>query len=267
MLKSRRQHARRVDKSLIKTATEIEIMREAGKIARHVCIMAKETVTPGMTTGQLEDLAEEYITQHGATSPCLGYTPAGHPPYPAWTCISVNEEIVHGIPGQKVIQSGDIVTMDCCVQLKGFVADTALTFAVGTVRQDVDRLLKVTEEALQIGISNALPGNTTGDVGWSIQKYAESNGYSVVRELHGHGVGRSMHESALDVPNYGRPGTGTLLETGMTFAIEPMVNMGRKDIRTLRDGWTIVTADGKISAHFEHTIAIGERNALILTRD
>src|SRR5579875_767991 len=250
----------------LKTPEEIERIRAAGKLARKVIDVVREAAEPGMTTGELEEIAIRIITEQGGRSPCLGYAPPGHPPYPAWTCISVNEEIVHAIPGSRVLKAGDIVTIDCCVELNGYIADTAYTFGVGPLAPQAERLLKVTEEALYKGIEKARPGNRIGDVGHAIQKFVEAHGYSVVRELHGHGVGLRMHESEIDVPNYGRPGTGLRLECGMTFAIEPMVNMGRKEIRTLDDGWTVVTADGKLSAHFEHTVAIVPHGAEILTQ-
>lgn len=250
----------------LKTPEEIERIRAAGKVAHKVIQTIRDVAKPGMTTGELEEIAVRIISEHGGRSPCLGYAPPGHPPYPAWTCISVNEEIVHAIPGQRVLQDGDVVTIDCCVELNGYVADTAYTFGVGHVSPATQRLLRVTEEALYRGIEKARPGAHLGDIGNAIQKFVEAHGYSVVRELHGHGVGLRMHESEIDVPNYGKPGTGLKLECGMTFAIEPMVNLGRKEIRTLEDGWTIVTADGKLSAHFEHTIAIVPHGADILTQ-
>ncbi len=265
LLNKRRRTASKVDPRVLKTPAEIEKMRAAGILARKVIESIVAETRAGMTTGEVEDRAAAIIAAGGGTSPCLGYTPAGHPPYPAWTCTSVNEEIVHAIPGSKQLHTGDLFTMDCCVTLDGFVADTAVTFSIGTTTPEADHLLKITEEALYIGIQQAKPGNTTGDIGWAIQKHAEANGLSVVRELHGHGVGRAMHEGAIDVPNYAMPGTGILLEPGMTFAIEPMFNVGTKEIRTLKDGWTIVTADGKLSAHFEHTVAITQNGCRILT--
>ncbi len=265
MLNRRKNSAGKVERTALKTPEEIEKIYAAGRVARKVIALAQEIVQPGMTTGELEDRAAQLILEHGGTSPCLGYAPSGYPPYPAWTCISVNEEIVHGIPGGRVFRDGDLVTMDCCVRLDGYVADTAFTFGVGEISPLAANLLQVTSEALYIGIGCARPGNTTGDIGAAIQKFVEANHYSVVRELHGHGVGREMHENAIDLPNYGRPETGLLLEPGMTFAIEPMVNAGRKEIKSLRDGWTIVTADGSLSAHFEHTVAITEGGVRILT--
>jgi len=251
--------------SLLKTQDEIDRMRQAGRLVHRVIQETGAQIRPGITTGELEDFAVKIIADAGGTSPCLGYKPVGHPPYPAWTCISVNEEIVHAIPGRRVINEGDLVTIDCCAELNGWLADSARTFAVGKVSPLADKLLKVTEEALNRGIAQARPGNHTGDIGYTVQRYAEANGFSVVRELHGHGVGQSMHEGELHLPNYGYRGRGTVLQVGMTFAIEPMINAGRKDIRTRPDGWTIVTRDGSLSAHFEHTVAIVTNGAEILT--
>lgn len=248
----------------LKSAAEIEKIRAAGRVAHKAIHTVGAAIRPGITTGELEDLGSRIISECGATSPCLGYAPAGHPPYPAWTCISINDEIVHAIPGRRVIKEGDLVTIDCAVELNGYVADSAYTFPVGEVSPKAQRLLTVTKEALFRGIAQARPGNRVGDIGFAIQRYAETNGYSVVRELTGHGVGRTMHEDP-QVANYGVRGKGILLECGMTFSIEPMVNAGRKEIKYLDDRWTIITADGSLSAHFEHTVAIVANGALILT--
>lgn len=249
---------------LLKSRSEIEKMRAAGRVVHKVLKEVGEAVRPGVTTGELDDLAARIISEAGGTSPFLGYAPAGHPPYPAWTCISVNEEIVHGIPGRRALQEGDIVTIDCGVELDGFVGDSACTYGVGKISPKARKLLDVTQEALFKGIEQAKAGNRISDIGAAVQRHAEKNGYSVVRELTGHGVGRSMHEDP-QVPNYGRPGRGPAIECGMTFAIEPMVNAGRKDIQCLDDDWTIVTADRTLSAHFEHTVAILDSGTLILT--
>jgi len=249
----------------LKSRDEIDRMKETGRLVHRVIQETSAQIKPGITTGELEDVAMKIMADAGGTSPCLGYAPAGHPPYPAWTCISVNEEIVHSIPGRRVLQEGDIVTIDCCAELNGWLADSARTFPVGRVSRLADKLLKVTEEALIRGIAQARPGGYTGDIGSTVQRYAESFGFSIVRELHGHGVGRSMHEGELHVPNYGHKGRGAVLQCGMTFAIEPMINAGRKDIRSRPDGWTIVTKDGSLSAHFEHTVAIVPGGAEILT--
>jgi methionyl aminopeptidase len=248
----------------LKTRAEIEQMRAAGRVVHNVLQATGEAVEPGITTGELEEIAMRIISESGGSSPFLGYAPVGHPPYPAWTCISVNEEIVHGIPGRRILKEGDIVTVDCGVELNGYIADSAWTFGVGKVSPQTERLLNVTEEALYKGIAHARPGKRISDIGHAIQRYVESRGFSVVRELTGHGVGKSLHEDP-QVPNYGAAGKGVLLECGMTFAIEPMVNAGRKEIAYLDDRWTIATADGSRSAHFEHTVAIVSSGAQILT--
>lgn len=248
----------------LKSREEIEKMRAAGRVVNKVLTTTGAAAKPGVTTGQLEDIASRIICESGGTSPFLGYAPVGHPPYPAWTCISVNEEIVHGIPGHRTLNEGDIVTIDCGVELNGYIADSAWTFGVGNISPQAERLLKVTKEALYKGIAQAKPGNRISDIGRAVQRYAEANGYSVVRELTGHGVGKSLHEDP-QVPNYWSPGKGDVMKCGMTFAVEPMVNAGRKDIKYLPDRWTIVTADGSLSAHFEHTLAIVNNGAQILT--
>ena len=249
---------------VLKTRDQIEKIREAGKVVHRVLRTAGETVKPGVTTGQLEDLCARIISEAGGTSPFLGYAPPGHPPFPAWTCISVNEEIVHGIPGNRALKQGDIVTVDCGVELDGWIADSAWTFAVGEISPAAQRLLDVTREALFKGIAQAKPGNQVGAIGSAVQRHAESHGFSVVRELTGHGVGQSIHEEP-QVPNFGQPRKGPALECGMTFAIEPMINAGRKNIKYLGDQWTIITADRSLSAHFEHTVAITTHGAMILT--
>lgn len=249
----------------LKNRTEIAKMRETGRMVHRVIHQTARAIEPGVTTGELEDIAVKLLSENGGTSPCLGYAPPGHPPYPAWTCISVNEEIVHSVPGRRIIKEGDLVTVDICAELNGWLADSAWTFPVGKVSSGAERLLKVTQEALYRGIAQARPGARTGDIGYAVQRYAESHGFSVVRELQGHGVGRSMHEGELSIPNYGSRGRGTKLECGMTFAIEPMINAGREHIKNKSDGWTIVTADNSLSAHFEHTVAIAPGGAEILT--
>lgn len=249
---------------ILKSRAEIEKMRAAGRVVHKVLQETGKASAPGVTTGELEDLASRIISESGGSSPFLGYAPVGHPPYPAWTCISVNEEIVHGIPGRRVLKEGDIVTIDCGVELNGFMADSAWTFPVGRVSPQTQRLLKVTEEALYKGIAQARPGHRISDISRAVQRHAESHGYSVVRELTGHGVGRSLHEEP-QVPNYGTSGKHIFLECGMTFAIEPMINAGRKAIKYLDDRWTIITADRSLSAHFEHTVAITDRGMEILT--
>src|SRR4051812_38968868 len=249
----------------LKNRSEIAKMRETGRMVHRIIHQTARAIEPGITTGQLEDIAVALLSESGGSSPCLGYAPPGHPPYPAWTCISVNEEIVHSVPGRRVIKEGDLVTVDICAELNGWIADSAWTFPVGKVSPLAERLLKVTQESLHRGIQAAKPGARTGDIGFAVQRYAESHGFSVVRELQGHGVGRSMHEGELSIPNYGARGKGTKLAVGMTFAIEPMINAGRKEVLGKDDGWTIVTADSSLSAHFEHTVAIVPGGAEILT--
>jgi methionyl aminopeptidase len=249
----------------LKSRSEIAKMRETGRMVHRVIHETAKAIEPGITTGELEDIAVTLLSESGGTSPCLGYAPLGHPPYPAWTCISVNEEIVHSVPGRRIIKEGDLVTVDICAELNGWLADSAWTFPVGKVSHLAERLLRVTQESLYRGIAQARPGARTGDIGFAVQRYAESHGFSVVQELQGHGVGRSMHEGELSIPNYGSRGRGTKLELGMTFAIEPMINAGRRDIKNRNDGWTIVTADNSLSAHFEHTVAIAPGGAEILT--
>lgn len=250
--------------NLLKTREEIEKIRAAGRVVHQVIHTTGAKIAPGVTTGQLEDFAARMMSEHGASSPCLGYAPGGHPPYPAWTCICVNNEIVHGIPGRRALREGDLVTVDVALELNGYVADSAWTFPVGKVSPLAERLLKVTRDSMFKGIAQARPNNRIADIGYAVQRHAETNGFSVVRELVGHGVGKTMHEEP-QVPNFGARGRGPKLQVGMVFTIEPMINAGRKDIECLDDGWTIVTADGSLSAHFEHTVAILPNGAAILT--
>ena len=250
--------------SLIKTQSEISKIREAGKAVHKIIHSTGAMIRPGITTGELEDYAARLFSELRATSPCLGYSPGGHPPFPAWTCICVNNEIVHAIPGRRQIKEGDIVTVDVALELNGYIADSAWTFPVGKVSPQAERLLKVTKDAMYRGIAEAKAGQKVADIGYAIQRHAETNGFSVVRELVGHGVGRTMHEEP-QVANYGKRGKGPALQSGMTFTIEPMINAGRKEIKCLDDGWTIVTEDGSLSAHFEHTVAIVPGGAMILT--
>ena len=234
----------------LKTEEEIELLREANLVvARTLGEMAK-WVAPGVTTLKLDSIAEEFIRSQGAVPGFLGY--AG---YPNTLCISVNENVVHGIPSNYALREGDIVSIDCGAVKDGFNGDSTYTFEVGEVAPEVHKLLQTTKESLCVGIEHALPGNRIGDIGHSIQEYCEKRGYSVVRELTGHGVGRKLHEDP-EVPNYGRRGVGPLIKNGMVIAIEPMINLGSKNIVVERDGWTCRTKDRKPSAHYEHTIAI-----------
>ena len=234
----------------LKTEEEIELIREANLVvARTLGEMAK-WVAPGITTLKLDSIAEEFIRSQGAVPGFLGY--AG---YPHTLCVSVNENVVHGIPSNYTLREGDIVSIDCGAVKDGMNGDSAYTFCVGEVAPEVLQLLKTTKESLYLGIEQAVPGNRIGHIGHAVQEYCEKRGYGVVRELTGHGVGKKLHEDP-EVPNYGRRGIGPLLKDGMVIAIEPMINMGSKNIVIERDGWTCRTRDRKPSAHFEHTIAI-----------
>lgn len=245
---------------IIKSAAAIEKMREAGRIVAEVHQLMREMVKPGISTAELNEAGEKHIRQRGAEPSFLGYRG-----YPYALCISVNEEVVHGFPGRRVLQEGDIVSVDVGAFLNGYHGDAALTIAVGSISEEKERLMQVTEEALQLGIAAAQIGNRIRDISQAVQNHVEAHGFSVVRELIGHGVGEAMHEDP-DVPNFVSPFRGPKLQEGMVIAIEPMVNVGGYDVRTLDDGWTVVTADGKPSAHFEHTIAVTADGPRILTK-
>jgi methionyl aminopeptidase len=246
----------------LKTPAEIKIMREAGHINASVLAAVKERLQPGVTTADLNAAAEDVLKSYGCISPFKGY---GRPPYPASVTISLNDELVHGIPHPKrKLKEGDIVSVDCGTILNGFVADSAFTAGVGKISPEAARLLEVTEGALYEGISKMRKGNRTGDISAAIQKFVESRGYHVTREYTGHGVGRQMHEGP-QVPNYGRAGSGMILRPGMTIALEPMVLIGTHETRVLPDQWTVVSADGSLTAHFEHSVAVTEGDPLILT--
>ncbi len=248
----------------IKNKEGIARMREACAIAATVLEQLKPIVKPGVTTQDLEEAGRDWISRLGARSACYGYT-HGSKRYPAHTCISVNDEVVHGIPSfKRVLREGDVVSLDIVVWHDGYVGDNACTVPVGPISAANEKLLRVTREALDIGIKQALVGNRIGDVSHAIQQYVEANGFSVVRDMVGHGVGVSMHEPP-EIPNFGRRGTGDRVRPGMTLAIEPMVNAGGYRTKTLSDGWTIVTADGSASAHFEHTVLTTDRGPEILT--
>lgn len=246
----------------LKTPAELQIMREAGRINASVLAAVRERLQPGVSTADLNAAAEEVLRKHGCVSPFKDY---GHPPYPASITVSINQELVHGIPSKKrKLKAGDIVSIDCGTILDGWVADSAFTGGVGEISSEAQKLLDVTQGALDAGIEKMVPGNRTGDVSAAIQNYVESRGYCVTREYTGHGVGRQMHEGP-QVPNYGRPGTGMPLKAGMTIAIEPMVLVGTEETRVLPDQWTVVSADGSLTAHFEHSVAVTEGKPLILT--
>lgn len=243
----------------LKTDEEIELMRVANRLVGATLAEVAKVIAPGVTTLQLDKIAEEYIRDHGAIPLFKGYNG-----FPNALCISVNEHVVHGIPGTYQLKEGDIVSVDCGTQINGFCGDSAYTFEVGEVSLEIKKLLQTTKEALYMGISNAVEGKRIGDIGNSIQTYCESRGFSVVRELVGHGIGKNMHE-APEVPNYGKKGYGPLLKSGMCIAIEPMINMGKKNVKFEKDGWTVRTADRKPSAHFEHTVAVRPGKADILS--
>ena len=236
------------------------MMREAGAIVGSVLTLLKRTVEPGISTKELDQVAYKEITRHGAKPTFKGYRG-----FPGNICTSVNEEIVHGIPSKRVLKAGDIVKVDVGATLGGLIGDAAVTMAVGEVDEEVAALMTATQQSLEEGIKASLPGNRIGDIGAAVQEYGETRGYGVVREFVGHGIGRFLHEDP-QVPNYGQPGMGPLLRPGMCIAIEPMLNMGDWRTRILDDQWTVVTADGKLSAHFEHTIAITEDGPEILTK-
>lgn len=220
----------------------------------------RETVKPGITTGELDRIAEEHIRKCGAIPAFKGYNG-----FPATLCTSINEEVVHGIPGLRPLKNGDIISIDCGALFDGYYGDSAITLPVGEVSEEYQRLLKVCEEALKLGIAQATKGNRLFDISHAVQSYVESNGMSVVRDYVGHGIGRKMHEEP-QIPNFGKPGRGPRLEVGMALAIEPMVNLGDYQVETLDDNWTVVTKDRRASAHFEHTVAITENGPEILTR-
>jgi methionyl aminopeptidase len=243
-----------------KSKSEIEKMRAAGRLAGEVREALRALACTGMTTLELDAAAEKMIRDAGALPTFKGYHG-----FPYSICASVNEQIVHGFPSKYELKDGDILSVDVGATLNGFVGDTAATVPIGTVREDWLELIRVTEECLERAINQCHPGRRLGDIGWAVQGLAESRGYSVVREYVGHGIGRKMHEDP-QIPNYGKPGTGLKLKAGYVFAIEPMLNMGTHQTKTLADGWTVVTMDGKPSAHVEHTIAITEEGPEVLTR-
>lgn len=244
---------------ILKTAEEIAVLREAGRIVARCLEILAEAIRPGITTGELDAIAEAFIRKSGGIPTFKGYFG-----YPASICTSPNDVVVHGIPGPRVLKDGDIVSIDVGVTYKGFVGDAAYTWPVGRVSEAARKLLRVTEEALHAGIAQARPGNRLGDISHAVQAHVEAHGFSVVRDYVGHGVGRRMHEEP-QVPNFGPPGKGPVLAAGMVLAIEPMVNAGGHEVFTDRDNWTVRTRDGKLSAHFEHSVAITEDGPEILT--
>ncbi len=249
----------------LKTDEEIELMREANRLVGMTLGEVAKHIKPGVTPAQLDKIAKEFIYDHGAIPSFLGYKGApGTVDFPGAICASVNDQVVHGFPTDYILKDGDVISVDCGTEKNGFCGDSAYTFCVGEVAEDVKALLRTTKESLYMGIEKAVEGNRIGDIGEAVQTYCEKHGYSVVRELVGHGIGRKMHE-APEVPNYGKRGTGPLLKKGMCIAIEPMINMGSKNVVFENDGWTIRTRDRKPSAHFEHTVAIRQGKADILS--
>jgi len=244
---------------IIKNNKEIDFMRSAGKIVAETLLLIEEKVRPGITTAELDRIAEEFITKHGARPSFKGLYG-----FPASLCISVNEQVVHGIPGGYVLKDGDIVSVDCGANINGFHGDAARTFGVGNITKEAERLINVTEESFFKGIEYAKVGNRLTDISHEIQNCVEAAGFSVVRDFVGHGIGRVVHEDP-DIPNYGRPGRGPKLVEGMALAIEPMVNVGNYKVKTLSNDWTVVTSDGSLSAHYENTIVILPDGPEILT--
>jgi methionyl aminopeptidase len=243
----------------LKTAEEIELLRQSSLLVGKTLAAVARVIGEGVSTIALDKVAEEFIRDNGGVPAFKGYRG-----FPGSLCISVNSQVVHGIPGKYELESGDVISVDCGVKMNGFYGDSAFTFPVGEVKEETLNLLRVTKESLYKGIEKAIAGNRMGDVSEAIQTHAEKHGYGVVRELVGHGVGRNLHEEP-EVPNYGRKGSGPKLAAGLVIAIEPMINMGTKNVKQHSDGWTITTADGQPSAHYEHTIAVAANKADILS--
>jgi len=245
----------------IKSKAEFEAMRRAGRLVAETLEKLRTSVKPGMSTADLDRIAHDHITKHGGVPSFKGYHG-----FPASICTSVNDEVVHGIPRKtRILKEGDVISLDCGAIIDGWHGDAALTVAVGSTSLENERLMRVTEESLIKGIEQVAPGKRIGDISAAIQHYVEANGYTVVREYVGHGIGRAMHEDP-QVPNWGKPGRGMLIKDGMALALEPMVNAGLADVRVLDDQWTVVTRDGHCSAHFEHTVAVVEGGPQVLTK-
>ena len=252
-------------KIFLKTEDEIELMRQANQLVGKTLGELAKHIKPGVTTLQLDKVADEFIRDHGAIPTFMGFPNPYGGPFPASICTSVNDCVVHGVPGKEtVLKDGDIVSIDCGTLLNGFNGDSCYTFCVGEVTDEVKTLLRTTKEALYKGIDKAVAGNHLGDISYAVQTHCEAQGYGVVRELTGHGIGREMHE-APQVPNYGRRGNGIMLKATMCLAIEPMITMGKRDIYLKPDRWSVCTRDGKPAAHFEHTIAVRRGKAEILS--
>ncbi|MDR1416999.1 MAG: type I methionyl aminopeptidase [Prevotellaceae bacterium] len=243
----------------VKNAEEIELLRENNQLVSRTLAELAKHIAPGVTGLQLDKIAEEFIRDHGATPGFLGYDG-----FPNTLCISINDVVIHGIPNSNALRDGDIVSIDCGTQMKGYVGDSAYTFAVGNVSESAMQLLRATKESLKQGVAQAVEGKRIGDISFAVQSYVENLGYSVVREMEGHGIGTKMHESP-GVPNYGHRGSGKKLIKGMTICVEPMINMGKRDVVQGKDGWAIRTKDGKLSAHFEYAVAVGKERPDVLT--
>ena len=248
----------------IKTKNEIDLIRESCRIVAETLQLMKRKITPGVTTLELDEIAEDYIASNNAIPAFKGYSQGGAPGFPKSVCISVDSEVVHGIPDDRILKEGEIVSLDVGVLKNNYYGDAAISVAVGEVSEDKKNLLDVTEKSLYRGIEQAKAGNKIHDISASVQKYVEDNGFSIVRDLCGHGVGKYLHEEP-SIPNFGRNGTGVTMRNGMTLAIEPMVNVGGYAVVTGSDGWTVLTADGSPSAHFEHTILVNGDFPEILT--
>ncbi|MBQ3449845.1 MAG: type I methionyl aminopeptidase [Synergistaceae bacterium] len=251
----------------IKTADEIKLMRIAGRVTAEVLDIMREAVRPGISTGELDRLAEEHIRANNGIPAFKNYKPGfGFTPFPGTICASVNEEVVHGIPDfNRILQEGDIISVDVGAYVNGYCGDAACTYPVGAISEDRKRLLEVTEDALNRAIAAAVKGNTLGDIGYAVESYVKPLGFGIVRDYTGHGIGKKMHE-APQIPNYGRAGQGMTLKAGMTIAIEPMIMSGREDVKTEANGWTVTTVDGSDAAHFERSIVILDDGPEILTK-
>jgi len=243
----------------IKNANEVDILRKAGKILNSIIVQLQSSLSSGITTKEIDLRAEELIRKNKVIAAFKGYRG-----FPGVACISVNEGVVHGIPDSRVVKDGDILSLDIGIIYEGYYSDTAVTVAIGKIEPEIQRLLDVTQASLMRGIEQARVGNKLSDISFAVQSFVEMHGFSVVRDFVGHGIGQKLHEEP-EIPNYGRPGQGPVLQAGMVFAIEPMVNLGTHRTKILKDGWTVVTEDGKPSAHFEHTIVITDKGPEILT--
>lgn len=249
----------------LKSAKELEIMREAGRLNALALQAVKDAIAPGVTTGELNEIVESLQKEHGVYSPFKNYDPGNGLPFPGSICTSINEELVHGIPGSRKLREGDIISVDCGTVYQGYVGDSAFTVGVGEILKKAQHLIDTTKQALEVAISMMVVGNRSGDVGAAVEEYVESQGFYCTHTYTGHGVGRAMHEAPM-LPNYGKRGTGFTLREGMTIAIEPMVLVGGRHTRVLRDRWTVVSSNGELTAHQEHTIAVTKDGPLVLTK-